>query len=80
MIGSESDALKAGESHRAAKERTGRAVQLVVSQHDALILPESFLIMSGDTIRINLTAVVEGTKPEDFRRITLPVTIQANIA
>lgn len=82
MIGSESDALRAGESHRAAKERidpTG-AVRLVISQHDALIVPQTFTVMSGDIIRIDLTAIVEGTKPEDFWRITLPVVIQANLA
>jgi hypothetical protein len=55
-------------------------VQLVISQHQALVLPQSFLIMSGDTIRVALTATVQGAEPGDFRTITLPVTIQARLA
>ena len=55
-------------------------MQLLISQHQAMISPQSFLIMSGDTIRVTLTATVQGAKPEDFRTITLPVTIQARLA
>lgn len=55
-------------------------VQLLISQHEALILPQSFLIMSGDTMRVVLTATIQGTEPGDFRIVNLPVTIQARIA
>ena len=65
---------------RTPAPRPRGAVQLLISQHQAMISPQSFLIMSGDTIRVTLTATVQGTKPEDFRTITLPVTIQARLA
>ena len=64
---------------RTPAPRPRGAVQLLISQHQALVLPQSFLIMSGDTTRVVLTATVQGTKPEDFRTITLPVTIQARL-
>lgn len=65
---------------RSPAPRPTGMVQLVISQHQALVLPQSFLIMSGDTIRVALTATVQGTEPGDFRTITLPVTIQARLA
>jgi len=65
---------------RSPAPRRSGAVQLIISQYEAMMLPQSFLIMNGDTIRVVLTATVQGTKPEDFRTITLPVTIQARLA
>lgn len=56
-----------------------RMVQLQVSQYEALLLPHSFLISSGDTIRVAMEATVQGADPADWRRIALPVSITARI-
>jgi hypothetical protein len=56
-----------------------RMIQLQVSQYEALLLPRSFLISSGDTVRVAMEATVQGANPADWRRITLPVSITARI-
>lgn len=59
----------------------GIRIQLVVDSPDGdFIIPRSFLIMNGDIITVSLGAIVEGPQPGDFRRVTMPVTIKANIA
>jgi len=58
--------------------RPGRAALIAFNVKSELSpVSQSFLTMSGDTVRLQLKAFVEGT---DFRLITVPVEIQARIA
>lgn len=66
-----------GRKIRNVSERSGM-VQLHVTMTDfATRTDQSFLIMSGDSIRVQLTAYLEG--PGHPRVLTVPVTVTARV-
>lgn len=83
MIGSESDALRAGEAHAAAKLAAARPpVAVVVEVEERLTgMRQSRIITTGVALDFTLSGIyvsADGAQP--VARIDVPVTIRARIA